>query len=148
MIEGDKFPRQINNMNLFKIIQRKPGGNKRFVSEQDLKSNLTRQMNMTPQTLLQLRKYNVAEEKELKLEFFFYTDTMKKAEKLAGKIEKLKYEVKFGKAAGNSDHIMVTGWTTKIKMSESTLLSWTKKMCEIGYAFDCDFDGWGTNPDQ
>ena len=43
---------------------------------------------------------------------------------------------------------VITGWTSPIKMDENTVLNWTKDMCEVGYKYDCDFDGWGTNPDQ
>jgi regulator of RNase E activity RraB len=33
-------------------------------------------------------------------------------------------------------------------MDDGTVQSWAKEMCELGYKFDCDFDGWGTTPNQ
>ncbi|MBL7829785.1 MAG: hypothetical protein JNK41_02060 [Saprospiraceae bacterium] len=33
-------------------------------------------------------------------------------------------------------------------MAEEVVKQWTKKMCELGYKFDCEFDGWGTDPNQ
>jgi hypothetical protein len=33
-------------------------------------------------------------------------------------------------------------------METTNVINWTKQMCKIGYQFDCEFDGWGTNPDQ
>jgi regulator of RNase E activity RraB len=103
---------------------------------------------MTPQVLDQLYKLNITEEKELKLEYFFYTNTLDKAEKFAKEIEKLNYSVEHGVSAGDKKLFIITGWTSKMKMSEDVVSNWTKQMCEIGYEFDCEFDGWGTNPDQ
>ncbi|MFC3562039.1 ribonuclease E inhibitor RraB [Pedobacter jamesrossensis] len=37
---------------------------------------------------------------------------------------------------------------TKMKMTDEVVKQWTKQMCELGYKFDCEFDGWGTEPDQ
>jgi hypothetical protein len=33
-------------------------------------------------------------------------------------------------------------------MSNAVVSAWTREMCEIGFAHDCEFDGWGTTPDQ
>jgi regulator of RNase E activity RraB len=103
---------------------------------------------MSPQTLVQLRKHDVTSEKELKIEFFFYTNTSDKAMHLAKELEKFNYIVQHGVSSGDKRLFIVTGWTTKIKMSEEVVTNWTNQMCEIGYKFDCEFDGWGTNPDQ
>ena len=133
-------------MGLFSFFQSDPS--KKFVSEKEYKSNVAKQLTMTPQTLKQLRKYNVTDAKELKLEYFFYTNTIDKAKAFASEISKLNYTVNFGKAAGTRNQFVITGWTTKIQMSDTVVLAWTKQMCELGYQFDCDFDGWGTKPDQ
>jgi regulator of RNase E activity RraB len=103
---------------------------------------------MTPQTLEQLRKINVGADKELKLEFFFYTNSLDKAAALSAELKKLNYESDHGLAAGSKTQYLVNGWTTKMKMSDQVVSNWTKEMCEISYKFDCEFDGWGTNPDQ
>lgn len=134
-------------MGLFDFLKPKPN-NGHFVSESTFNNNLDRQMQMTPQTLDQLRNHNVTDDKELKLEYFFYTNTEKKAEKLATEIGKLNYKVEHGVSAGDKKLFIVTGWTTKMKMSDEVVKQWTKQMCELGYKFDCEFDGWGTNPDQ
>lgn len=41
------------------------------MSEQDHEKNLASQLAMTPQTVQQLREYDVTEDKSLKLEYFF-----------------------------------------------------------------------------
>jgi len=121
---------------------------KRFVSEKAFEKNVEQQMSWTPQTLEQLRKYGASPEKELKLEFFFYTNTADKAAALAGDLLKRGYEVKHGPSASDPKIQVITGWTTRMPMSDGAVLDWTKDMCTVGYAHDCDFDGWGTNPKQ
>lgn len=122
--------------------------NGQFVSETAFKNNQDKQMNMTPQTIDQLRKLNVRADNELKLEYFFYTNTADKAEQLAIEIGKLNYSVQHGVSAGDKKLFIVTGWTTNMKMADEVVKQWTKHMCELGYKFDCEFDGWGTNPTQ
>lgn len=134
-------------MGLFDFL--KPKSNTgQFVSETAFNSNRDKQMQMTPQTLDQLRKLNVTADKELKLEYFFYTNTAEKAEQLATEIGKLNYTVQHGVSAGDKKLFIVTGWTTKMKMADDVVKQWTKQMCELGYKFDCEFDGWGTDPSQ
>ena len=135
-------------MGLFDFLRPKQNSNNQFVTEQAFKSNLTKQMQMTPQTMEQLRKINVSADKELKLEYFFYTNTVDKAKLFADEIEKFNYEVKYGQSAGDKKSFVITGWTTKMKMEDNLVANWTKEMCELGYKFDCDFDGWGTSPEQ
>jgi regulator of RNase E activity RraB len=134
-------------MGLFDFLKPK-SNNAQFVSETSFNSNRTKQMQMTPQTLDQLRKLNVTADKELKLEYFFFTNTDEKAEQLASEIAKLNYTVQHGVSAGDKKLFIVTGWTTKMKMADEVVEQWTKQMCELGYKFDCEFDGWGTEPDQ
>lgn len=137
----------IITMGLFDIFKSKSSDGK-FVSEAAFNKNLKSQMSMTPQTLEQLRKINVGADKELKLEFFFYTNSLDKAAALSAELKKLNYESDHGLAAGSKTQYLVNGWTTKMKMSDQVVSNWTKEMCEISYKFDCEFDGWGTNPDQ
>ncbi len=95
----------------------------------------------------QLRKIDVSEDTELKLEYFFYTNTADKAKLFAEEIKKLNYEVTDKQSAYDNSFI-ITGWTTKMKMEDKVVANWTKEMCELGYKFDCEFDGWGTSPNQ
>mgnify|MGYP002346307903 CR=1 FL=1 len=134
-------------MGLFHFLKPK-SKNEPFVSETAFVDNRDRQMQMTPQTLDQLRKHQITSENELKLEYFFYTNTAKKAEQLATQLEKLNYTVQHGVSASDKKLFIVTGWTTKMNISEEVVKNWTMEMCELGYQFDCEFDGWGTTPDQ
>lgn len=134
-------------MGQFEFLKPKYHG-RQFVSETTFISNRDKQMQMTPKTLAQLRKLNVPAEKELKLEYFFYTNTGDKAQQLAIEIGKLNYTVQHGVSAGDNKLFIVTGWTTKMKMADEVVKQWTKQMCELGYTFDCEFDGWGTEPEQ
>ena len=134
-------------MGLFNIFSKKTD-NGQFVSSDSLENKITKQLQMAPKIMEQLRKLNVTSDKELKLEYFFYTNTAGKAQVFATELKKLKYEVKYGVSAGDKKLFVVRGWTTKIKMADEVVIEWTKQMCEFGYKFDCDFDGWGTEPDQ
>jgi len=58
-------------MGLFTFLKHKQNRSGQFVTEQAYKNNLAKQMQMTPQTMEQLRKINVTEDRELKLEYFF-----------------------------------------------------------------------------
>ncbi len=126
----------------------KSNGNGQFVSDREFKMNLARQVDLAPETLKQLKKYGVSDDSELKLEFFFYAKMEDNAQMLAAALKKLNYEVEFGKSAGDKKLLIINGWTTKMKMDDGTVQSWTKEMCVLGYKFDCDFDGWGTTPNQ
>ena len=42
----------------------------------------------------------------------------------------------------------ITGWTTPLEMSANLVLDWVDQMCNLGFEHDCEFDGWGTNPEQ
>ncbi|GAA5497213.1 hypothetical protein Rhal01_03406 [Rubritalea halochordaticola] len=119
-----------------------------FVSEAAFEANRVKQTTMAPQTMEQLRGYGVTDESKLKLEYFFYTNTKEKAEALAKKLAGRGYSGKHDVAAGDPSQFVITGWTTPMSMRNEVVVSWTGEMCDIGYRFDCEFDGWGTNPNQ
>lgn len=121
---------------------------KPFVSDAAFRSNLARQLKMTPSTLGQLRGYGVGEDRALKLEFFFYTDAAPKAKGLAAALSALGYETKHGLSGEPKRTHIVTGWTTPIPMTEPDTARWVQRMCELGFEHDAEFDGWGTNPNQ
>src|SRR5881392_3332570 len=62
------------------------GGDGPFQSESAYAKNRSRQLTMTPETVAQLRKYGVKDESQLKLEYFFYTNTKEKASALAQRL--------------------------------------------------------------
>lgn len=61
---------------------------------------------------------------------------------------KLKYTVSHGVSEGDKNLFIVTGWTTRMKMTDEIIVKRANKMCEVGYMFDCDFGGWETDVDQ
>lgn len=132
-------------MGLFDFFKPKA---KPFVSESAYNSNKSTQTQLTPQTLGQLRKLNVDEGRALKLEFFFYTDTAEKAQALTTDLSNLGYETSNSLSATNSKEYVITGWTTKILMTDSSVGEWVNQMCDLGFKHDCEFDGWGTTPEQ
>lgn len=117
-----------------------------FVSEADFAKIRAKQIEMAPQIMKQLRGYGVTDESKLKLEYFFYTNTKQKAEALAKELANRGYDGGHAAAASDSSQFVITGWTTPLQMSDGGVAGWAEKMCDLGYKFDCDFDGWGTNP--
>lgn len=110
--------------------------------------NRARQLTMTPQTVAQLRQYGVTDESQLKLEYFFYTNSKEKAAALAQALATLGYTGSYDHSASDKKQFVVTGWTSRMKMDDQTVLDWTGRMCDAGHEHDCEFDGWGTNPKQ
>jgi len=132
-------------MALFNFLK----GNDSFVSENRYKKNIAKQREMNKVLLKQFNTMGISEDSSLKLEFFFYTDQEDKANNLAIELHKLNYNIeKAGTSAGKNKLYVVTGWSTKLKMDLINITNWTTHMCELGYKCDCDFDGWGTFPDQ
>ena len=126
----------------------KSGGDGRFKTEEAYERNRALQLTMTPKTVAQLRNYGVTDKTELKLEYFFYTNSEEKAASLAQKLKDLGYEGSHGLSAGKRKEQVITGWTSRMKMDDQTVRGWTDQMCCIGQEHDCEFDGWGTNPKQ
>jgi len=124
------------------------GQEAQFVAESAFLSNLDRQTAMTPENVQQLRQYGVTSESELKLEYFFYTNTEAKARALSAELEAKEYSVEFGSSAADSAQFVITGWTTPITMDTESVVAWSAEMTRLGYEYDCEFDGWGTNPNQ
>ncbi len=120
----------------------------RFVSEGKFCENLAKQTKMSPLTVTQLRKLGVTDSTTLKLEFFFYTDKETKARGLASALQQLHYDANSKPSAGDRRILLVTGWTTPMTMDDKTVVAWTEQMCRLGYEHDCEFDGWGTSPEQ
>ena len=118
------------------------------MSAESFARNRESQARMTPLTLERLRELNVSCDRQLKLEYFFYTNTRKKGEGLAAHLGSLGYQVEVTTSASNRKQILVTGWTTPMMMSIEVVTAWTEAMCDAGYANDCEFDGWGTTPAQ
>ena len=92
---------------------------------------------MIRQGLGKLRAY---EGRELRLEFFFYTNNPANAEALNSKLVELGYDSQSGESAGDPALFVTTGWTTPIRLDEATVINWIESMCRLGFAHDAEFD--------
>lgn len=120
----------------------KPRQKKQFVSEIDFITNCGKQSHAAIETLVRLRDSAVEEEDELKIDYFFYTNTLEKSQILAKEIQKLDYTIHNEVASNNKKLFVITGRTTEMKMMHETLRKWVAEMCELGYKHDCNFDHW------
>jgi len=132
-------------MGLFSGFGKKEG---KFISESGFEKSLKKQLAMSPQTVAALREYDVSATDLLKLQFFFVTNAESKAAALASNLAENGYSVEHGISESYKNLYLITGWSTPIKMDESDVVAWTRNMCEMAYRHDCEFDGWGTSPDQ
>ncbi len=106
-------------------------------TEAQFKTNLARQISMTRQVLAQHKEY---QDRELRLEFFFYTNNPANAEALNSTLVELGYDSKSGQTVDDPTLFMITGWTTPIRTNEATVISWIETMCRLGFAHDAEFD--------
>ena len=133
-------------MGLIDIFFNIPRAKGQFVSAKAYNINRSKLLNIPSEVLEQLHNMEKQVQKEIKLEYTFYTNTAEKASRLAFEIEKLGYTVEQCPDPANKKLFMVTGWTTTMKPADTLILKWTEDMCELGYKFDCEFDGWMTDP--
>jgi regulator of RNase E activity RraB len=115
-----------------------------YISESEFESNLEVRIKNTGEIIDALREAGVTDESLLRLEFFFYTNLESNAVELESTLKKRGYRLE--KLIGGE--IGVRGWTTPIRMDETTVVQWVEDMCRTRFAHDCEFDGWGTNPNQ
>jgi hypothetical protein len=125
-------------MSFFSFLSSKP---KRYLSDEGFRKNLAKQVSLAPTTMIQLRKHGVTDATLLKLEFFFYTNEASKAASLAALLRERGYSVKHGRSAHDKRIQVINGWTDKMPMTDAAVTAWTKTMCELGFANDCNFDG-------
>lgn len=135
-------------MNFLKKLFNSGDEEGRFRAAEEYAEQRASQLRMTPQTLEALRDCGVGDSTNLRLEYFFYTDTEAKAQALTQALEELGYAGAFHDSEHDPDLLVVTGWTSKIRMDDATVIDWVGRMCDLGQSHDCEFDGWGTNPQQ
>lgn len=120
----------------------------RLVTEELKEASKRRLLIDNPRTLEQLWLEKVQPGQALKLEYFFYTDDRDNAADLTAELQKLNYTAKYEFSGPDTPRYLITGWTTPIPILIDTVNAWTFRMADLGYEYDCDFDGWGTYPTQ
>jgi len=124
------------------------GQPEKFISEQQHRDNLASQLSTSPETVEQLQGYGITEDRSVKLEYFFYTNTVEKAGALSNELSGMGYKTEVQEPGSDKKIRIVAGATAPIQMATEKVLEWTEAMCNTGYKHDCEFDGWGINPEQ
>ncbi len=124
-------------MSLFDKLFRSKHPSDPYQTKAQFETNLARQVSMTRQGLAQLREY---EGRELRLEFFFYTNNSANAEALNSKLLKLGYDSTSDESASEPGLFVSSGWTTPIRMDEATVINWIETMCRLGYENNAEFE--------
>jgi hypothetical protein len=120
------------------------GKPKRFVTQEELRANMARQMQHNARTLGRLADKGISYEDLFRLEFFFYADSTRKAGALASELDALGYEVECRPSPTDERQTLITGWTTPMPMAEAAVNGWSMHMCQLGFRHDCRFEGWGS----
>lgn len=113
-----------------------------FVNEEDFEGNLVSQDYKLNRAFGVMEEFNLKAKEKLEIDFFFYTDTSEKAQKLSEELKKLNFEVSWHEFKMDRKIYSVVGSTDKMQNDEELLIYWSKFMCQLGYKFDCEFDGW------
>lgn len=128
-------------------ISRRLDNERELLKLKKYQANKKKQLQMIPATLEELRKVGITSNQKLQLEYFFYCYSEKKAEELISALKNdFKYNIAPTKKIQNV--FIVNGWTIKIKMEIENIENWITKMCDLSLKYDCEFNGWGTIPDQ
>ncbi|MBB4801614.1 hypothetical protein HNP37_001675 [Flavobacterium nitrogenifigens] len=120
----------------------KPKKDKRLVSENDFNANLVKHYRLATESLVSLRDAEVEEEDELKIDYFFHSDSFLKAEALEMEIQNIGYTVNYAIASHDKNAFVISGRTTEVRMMHESLSKWVAEMCEVGYKHDCSFESW------
>lgn len=87
---------------------------------------------------------SIVQNKPVKLEFFFYTNLMGKALKLAMALKQKNYTLEpVRKSMSGNGLWLTTGLTHYLCLDPVPICDWAEMMCKTGLEFDCSFDGWG-----
>ncbi|MCK5103225.1 MAG: ribonuclease E inhibitor RraB [Cyclobacteriaceae bacterium] len=116
---------------------------KPFISEKKFERNIKGQKDSADRYLDLLGKYDKRMEEPKEMEFFFYSKTRVNANELKKDLEKIGYEV-YGIERSTKNQYSIIGVTPPISLEGEKFKKWIKKMNEIGFINDCNFDGWGT----
>ncbi len=124
------------------------GGERRFKSPQEYNEIRDHQIATVSQTINQLRKYGIKDQTVQKLQYYFYTNTEKKAAALCQGLATLGYQGKYDRSASDKRLFAIIGETSPMRMDGQTVLDWTIRMCDLGQEYDCEYDGWATEVPQ
>ena len=116
---------------------------KPFISVKKFESNLKGQKDSANRYLDLLSIYDKKMEEPKGMEFFFYSKTRENADELKKDLEKIGYKV-YGIERSIKNLYSIIGVTPPISLEKEKFKEWIKKMNEIGFINDCNFDGWGT----
>ncbi len=115
---------------------------KPFVTTAAHKKNVTAHTKMVTAAAKQLRAQGIAAKEKRRLEFFFATNTQRKAQALVDVLHLHGCNVVL---VGSGKKFMVTGIAPARAMSLPSLREWANDMVTLGFEFDSLFDGWNVS---
>ncbi len=89
----------------------------------------------------------IKETDRFSIEFYFLTDKESKAKNLVEAITKRFPQYSEIETVDFSGEYEISGITEAVVMELKSINDWNKTMWDLGYEFDCRFDGWQTGPE-
>ncbi|MBA3649092.1 MAG: ribonuclease E inhibitor RraB [Chitinophagales bacterium] len=115
----------------------------RYFSPERMTADMEHFRKLNTQKLKFLTQYGVNESSNISLEFYFATDDSLKAQGLVSELPSPAYHFnKVHRSSKDKKLWVISGSGPQIKMDLQALTTWTNKLCEIGYAHDCELLGW------
>lgn len=119
----------------------------RFVTQELYEKNLERQLTTNKLIVQRLTELGVREGQTILLDFSFYAIDLPNLKLLEQTLQEMNYtELQIKNSSHNqTEFYLLRGKTTPIEFGENSINEWVKDMIAIGFKYDCEFDGWGTN---
>lgn len=114
-----------------------------FVPPEKFEKSLKRQKHAAGKFMEMLKRFRLRSEKPREVEFFFYAPDLKQTHLLQEALKKLQYHVSDQSGSSPAESFSIIGHTPTMAISEKSLSQWTAQMCELGFIYDCKFDGYG-----
>ncbi len=126
---------------IYELIYRKFKKDNSFILDYKRPKIIKTELNYTENKFGEFKLKN-NESKKISLLFFYISDKKDKTDKLCKElIEIEKYKI-LHKINAPSQYSFIAGISEPIAYNLKDLLSWTEFMVNLGFTFDCEFDGW------
>jgi hypothetical protein len=126
---------------LYEVLYRKLRNDNSYILKYRKPDMLTIELKYTEQKFKEL-ELESADSKKGVLLFFFITDNKSKSDNLCNNLVATKKYSILHNVTGTDFGAFVAGTSTAIDYDLRSLLAWTAEMVQLGFSFDCEFDGW------
>ncbi|MFI5134352.1 MAG: ribonuclease E inhibitor RraB [Chitinophagales bacterium] len=115
----------------------------RFINEKQMDTTMENVKKLNSTMLRELSKYGTNSNSALSLNFYFVTNDSMKAQHLADELLKMNYHTNAIHSSPKDHSLWVlTGNSARVNIDSGSLNEWTSSLCETGFRYDCQLEGW------